>query len=172
MSLPKTRYTPILAKALPAEEILTVYHQLVEENTLRWLFFSGECASFEDFVELVRNDNTLFYIVVDMKTKDLVSVFWLNGRTSINCGIHVAFFKKYFGKAVSISKEILKGLFEELKFLESLLCFIPTTNRIANKFAERVGWQRVGTIPKLIRDSKTLDIVSGEMYYLTKDEVT
>ena len=165
------RYIPILANGIPNEGIKEVYELLKKEGTLRWLFFAGECKSYKDFLGLVRDASNLVYIVIDIESKELVSIFWLNSRTVINCSVHVAFFKKYFGKATEISKEVLSWLFDELDFLESLLCFIPVTNKLANRFAERVGWIKVGTIPKLIKDDTTSNIVSGNMYYIIKDEV-
>jgi len=166
-----SRFVPILADVMSDEDVTDLYDQLKEEGSLRWLFFSNECKSFEEFLRLVRDTKNLFYVVVDMDKKDLVSVFWLNNRTSVNFSVHVAFFKNYFGESVGISKEVLVWLFKEIDFLESLLCFIPETNRLANRFVERVGWVKAGTIPKLIRDVKTSNIVAGNMYYITKGEV-
>ena len=166
-----SRYLPISSEGIPDGDVKDLYDQLEEEGSLRWLFFSNECKSSEEFLALVRDYKNMFYVVVDMKKKELVCVLWLNSRTSINCGFHGAFFKKYFGKSTHIMREVLAWLFKDLGFLESLLCFIPETNRLANRFVNKVGWIKAGTIPKLIKDVKTSELVSGNMYYITKDEV-
>lgn len=169
MSLSKTRYLPILADGMPDEGIKSVYDKLEEEGSLRWLFFDGCCTSYEQFLSLVRRVD--FYTVVDTKDNSLVSVFWLNGRTGINCTVHTAFFKQYYRRSVKISQELIRWTFEAFPKLESLLCFIPVTNRLANKFVEKVGWIKVGTVPNLIKDAKTSQSIGGDMYYITKGEV-
>lgn len=163
------RYIYILADAIPDKTIAGIYEKLVEENSVRWLFFSYPCESSKDFIKLVRDKDNLFYIIVDTVEKDLVGVFWLNNRTQINWNIHTAFFKKYYRRSVVIAKEVIKWLFNNITDLESLLCFIPVTNRLANSFVDKVGWNKAGTIPKLIKDTATSDIVAGNMFYITKD---
>lgn len=166
-----SRYLPILSDGIPDNDLVGVYKQLEEEGSLRWLFFSNECRSPKHFLNIVRDPKNLFYVVVDLEKKDLVCVYWLNSRTDINCSIHISFFKKYFGKTVNISKYLLKQIFKELVTIESLLCFIPETNRLANSFVKKVGWTYAGSVPSLIRDITTLNIVTGNMYYILRKEV-
>jgi hypothetical protein len=157
---------------MPNEAIAEVYHRLEDEGSLRWLFFEGECKTVIDFISLVKSPRNLFYIIIDSEEDDMVAVFWLNSRTKINCSVHVSFFKNYFRRSVGISKEILAWVFNTFSNYKSLLCFIPINNRVANKFVKRVGWIEVGTVPNLIVDAQSSQGVSGNMYYITQDEVT
>jgi hypothetical protein len=166
-----SRFQPILAEGIPNEAIAEVYHRLEDEGSLRWLFFEGDCRTVLEFINLVRSPSNIFYIVIDTEEEDLVGIFWLNSRTKINCSLHMSFFKAYFGRSVDIGIEMIRWIFNTFEEYKSLLSFIPTSNRVANKFTKRVGWIKVGTVPNLIVDAQSSQGVSGNMYYITKEEV-
>jgi hypothetical protein len=159
----------MLASQLPDWVITHVYERLVSQKLNRWLFLSGEVTNEDEFKQLVRSKNALFYFVIDTEEQALAGVFWLNGRTSINCGLHMAVFKEYWGRSVQIGKECLEWVFNAISGLESLLSFIPDTNRSAKQYALKTGWIAVGSVPRLIKDVYTGDIVSGTMFYVTRE---
>lgn len=171
MSSLKTRYIPILSTALPEEALVEVYNKLKREGSLRWLFFDGEVLDAASFIKIARDSNNLLYVVVDEEEEDLVCVFWLNGRTSINCTAHGAYFKKYFKRSVNIQKYLIKWVFTNLSELESMIGFIPENNRLAISFAYKTGWTKVGKVPNLIKDITTKESTSGIMFYILRNEV-
>ena len=135
------------------------------------LFCESEITSVQEFIDLARNPNTLFYVVIDIDTEDFVCVVWLNGRTTCNCSLHGAFFKGYLRKSVDITRQLLRSFFIEVPNLESIIGFVPKKNRLAIAFGKRVGWTKVGTIPNLITNSKTREAEAGVLFYILKDEV-
>lgn len=165
------RYEPVLATVLPDCVLEGLYEQLDTQGSLRWLFLSGEIETKYDFIKLTRSSNTLLYIVVDTLNNKVTGIFWLNGRTSINCGLHMVVLKEYWGDSITIGKECLIWIFTNTPRLHSLLSFIPSTNRLAIRYAKKTGWNESGTIPELIWDEYSNQSISGTMFYITKQEV-
>jgi len=164
-------YEPMLIDLIPTEAIADIYYKLEEENSLHNLFIENDCPTVLDFIALVQSPLNNFYAVLDKASKDLVAIFWVNGKTAISMTIHTAFFKQYFGKAVEVSKQVLPWVFKTYGEIETLLCIVPVTNRIATSFVKRVGWNKVGRIPNFMDAFKQDKIVDGMVYYISKDEV-
>ncbi len=105
---------------------------------------------------------------------NLVGFAWLNNLAGNTAYAHFAFAREGWGHhADELGHEVIKYWLswpgEDGPLIEFIIGIIPGFNRFAQKFVERLGFTRSGSVPGMIRTPhRDEDRTSAEIYYLSR----
>jgi len=136
------------------EQVKAVYRQLVDDGTINVVFYDEVMKSEDDFLTFMKNKDNI--VVFPVRDKKLMGVAWLNNLTKNQAFAHFALFKEAALKKYTeeIGKEILDYWMNmpgnDGPLLDVLMGLIPEFNQKALYYIERLGFKRVGRIPKIV----------------------
>ena len=138
-------------RTLSDDVLKEVFATIKREGTLATVFCDGKVSSPEDFIFTMKNPNNIVaFILLDGQIKGFA---WLNGCSDNYAFAHFCFFKEVWGKAEAMGKAVLDYWFKfpgvEGPLFDLILGLMPKFNQRAQKFVERLGFVRVGEIPKM-----------------------
>lgn len=140
--------------SVPDEYLFVLYHRLVQEGTLQVVFASGEVRQARDLI-LLYNNPTVFPVFVFLND-DIAGICWLNNLSGQSGLAHFCLLKPTWGRTTQAIGERVMAYWWGLKapgeapLLRVLIGLIPAANAKAQRFIERLGWNRLGRIPYLI----------------------
>jgi hypothetical protein len=153
------------------DELLSIYNQLKEEKLLDKIFYHTPMDE-NDFVLYLKTfDNRFFFTIVD---NEVIGFSWLNKFECNTARVHQVFFKSGWGDKAEDAAKFGLNYFLHLKDLEgkyildTLVGITPKPNRLAVKFAEKVGMNIVGEIPNICYLYKHNKTVPGVLSYITR----
>ena len=140
-------------KTITDEQIRSIWNQLVKDGTEKVVFYESGVKNEEEFLKWVKNPNNL--MVFPIREDKLMGVAWINGINGNYAFGHFAFFKESAGKyTIDMGKEILDYWFsipgDDGPLFEVILGLIPEFNQKALHYIEKLGFERVGRIPRIV----------------------
>jgi len=151
------------------------WRKLSNAGLHRQRFHAGGVNSAAEFIEAVLAEHSLFFIVYDVKTKDVYGECTLNGFMGKTAQIHFSVMPEFFRQSIEITRIVLTLLFglvdanDDKPAVTTLIGVTPETNRLAIKFIQKVGFKHVITIPDMCNVHGIL--VPGFITKLSIDEV-
>lgn len=139
-------------RTFPDEVLTAFYRQMVEERTLDVVFSDGTMTEEAEFLRFAkRPENILAFGIAD---KQIMCMAWLNGCCGNHAFAHYAMLKTAWGKRTA---EIAAAFFDYWfsfqtdgkPLIEVLMGQTPEWNRQGIKFIQRIGWNVLGTIPRI-----------------------
>ena len=137
----------------PALEML--WAKIQADGLAETLFYDGSVRSEYDFICSMMNRNTCPYLVTCDGKFALFS--WLNGAEGRAMRIHFTMFKESWGgkrNAVDVARHFVSYVLT-LKdadgyLLDALYGLTPTSNRLACRFVQRAGMDKIGILPNAV----------------------
>lgn len=131
---------------LSDEEIGMLFKTMVSDGCYRRFFsLKQQCTSAREFIEYARRKTTwLFSINLD---GNLAGFGVCDEHIGDAMYIHVCLFKSAVRESVNIGETALKWLGEKLKGIKTLVGAVPSSNILAVRYMDRLGFKILGTIP-------------------------
>lgn len=153
------------ARTVSDDVLEKIFYKIKEDGTLYTVFADRKVNAPRDFMATMKSSsNLVVFVVVDKKIQGFA---WLNGCSDNHAFAHFCFFKESWGNSTeSMGKELLRYWMsfpgEKGYLFDVIIGMIPEFNTRAQKFIEKLGFVRVGTIPKMARngDDRVSSIIS------------
>ena len=149
------------------------YQQLLKDGLLAPAFHDTLITGAKDFAEIVFSPNNIFSIVLDTEAGYRpVGHLMLSGFYGKMAMAHFCVIKDYHGEKGyyagmdAIEQAFLFKVGPSEVMLEALIGVIPVNNRKAIKYAYRIGFQHIATIPKACFLADRDVYVNGDMSLL------
>jgi hypothetical protein len=132
----------------PDIELTEVWHELGSKQ--RIVFNDQDITSSENFIKLARARQVIMYLVY--VGNERAAVTWLNGFEGYSARIHHCFFRPFYRESVSIARSVIEQLFQVKRLdgspmVKTLIGLTPVSNRLAVRFARKVGMNVICEIP-------------------------
>jgi RimJ/RimL family protein N-acetyltransferase len=138
-------------RTIPDERLKDIYNRMANEGTLSTVFYGSQINSEADFINFFKNGSN--FICVAFLDKEMCGFTWINSLNETYAFMHFCFFKEFWGKRM---EGIGKACFDYYKSWNRFKVFIgmiPDFNKRAIKFAKRMGYVELGTIPEMVKES-------------------
>jgi hypothetical protein len=138
---------------VPDEVIHEIFHKLVSDGLLKTVFYDGRMTSPDGMVSMLKDPlNIPVVVLVDGIISGL---WWINGVKSNYALSHFFCFRETWGVCTKeIGEAVLNYWFsfpgDDGPLFDVLIGMVPGFNEKAIQYAEEVGFNRVGTIPKMV----------------------
>jgi hypothetical protein len=174
-------YSPRLVKeqypdkaAVAYKYVAYYYQQLLKDQLLRPSFHDSMITGAKDFGEIVFSSNNIFSIVLDTEEHFRpVGHLMLSGFYGKMAMAHFCVVKDYHGIAGyyagmdAIEQAFLFKTGPSEVMLEAMIGVIPVNNEKAIKYAYRIGFKHIATVPKACFIAAEDTYVDGDMSLLT-----
>lgn len=137
---------------IPDLVLYEMWDRMVDSGTEKVTFSGGEATDHHSFRKLVRkccND-----VYVGFYEGKPIGMAWLNDVRDHSARAHFTIFREGWGRRrdelppdVKLARYFAANLLRN-GVLDVLIGYVPVRNRLAIRFMERVGAQRVGVLPK------------------------
>lgn len=147
--LPYTEVNGI--RTVSDNDVIDIFNRMKQEGTLETVFYNGTVENENEFLAFFKN--TQNFIAIAYLDKEICGFTWINGLNKTYAFMHFCFFKEFWGERM---EGIGKTCFDYFKSWNSFKVFvgmIPDFNKRAIKFAKRMGYVEIGTIPEMVEDS-------------------
>ncbi len=137
---------------VPDNVMAAIYYQMKIDGTLDTVFYDGKVNSPEELVSLMKDPINL--PVVTLVDKKISGIYWLSGVSNNYAFGHFCAFKNAWGKYTKeIAQRVLDYWFsfpsKDGFLFDVIIGMIPEFNERAIRYAEDIGFSRVGAIPKM-----------------------
>lgn len=156
-------YIPIPIAELPNEhgsivwtnatgDLEYYYKNMVDDGTLKYAFYDGSAANFQEFASVVFNPNTVFFLIYNKKQLSTpVGHVFLNNFEGFSAMIHFNILREYHKDAVVIGKDGMSYMnkLERAKDIPLVKCFLgltPCSNRAAIAYVLKLGFTKLGIV--------------------------
>jgi len=133
---------------------------LVAEKLLEIVFWQGGVETAERFIRVMRRPEN--FVVVPTLDWEPAGVAWLNGVSGNYAFGHFVFFREHWGRqAEDLGRQVVDYWFEmggNNPVFDVIIGTVPAFNARACRYVERLGFQRLGDIPRMMRSD------NGERY--------
>ncbi len=156
------------SRTVPDDLVKGFFRQMVADGTAHIVFYNGNVKTDQDFLDTMKStDNFPSFILVDGKIGGLG---WLNGVVGNYAFSHFCFLKHAWGKdTAEMGKAIINYWLSlpgvEGPFLDVLIGLIPDFNQHATTFAQKMGYVRIGVIPKMAHNAYAGESVGMTVLY-------
>lgn len=136
------------------------FEKIKEDGSHISVFSEGGVKTPDDFIKMMKSPQNLpVFVLVDKKISGLA---WINGCVENRAFGHFCFFKEVWGtRSLEMGKAVLKYWFSfpgnDGPLFDIILGMTPGGNKKALGFITRLGFERVGEIPKMSRNAYTGD---------------
>lgn len=154
------------ARTLPDSFLEDIFDRMVAEGLLSMVFAGVGVRTSEDFVQLMRHPSNLPVFILSGST--CIGFAWLNGIGATFAYGHFCTFENDVATPDQMGAMVLEYWWESFSAIEVLLGTIPSFNGRAIAFVERLGFQRVGEIPRLYIKPATKEHWSAVVLYLLR----
>lgn len=129
--------------------IKRLYEQMVEDGTVNSVFSDGQINNADQFLHAMKTSCKLSIVVEE----EPIAIVWLNRFEGKTARLHFCFFKKAWGaRSVEIGRFIVSQLldysYEKEYIYDSLIGYIPVSNKPAIGFFKKLGVKFVGELPE------------------------
>jgi len=137
---------------IQSEIIKKIWDKLAEEGLHTIVFYDADIRNRDQFLEFMQMPTNLPLII--FANKQIAGFAWLNSVSAKFAFSHFAFFKSSWGKFTDeIGKKVLDYWFsipddDGSQLFDTLIGAVPEFNQRAIKYAERIGYTKLGTIPE------------------------
>ena len=164
---------PYDENAFPPDFLVKMYFKLTQDQTLDRIFASGSQWTLNQFVYVLRDKPMV--IGLDKKANIVLGMGWLmdcvGQAPHRRASLGFAFVKEAWGSQAvrTLARLALQWWTKELGFSVLYGTTLPS-NRLAQNFARKMGFQRVCTLPGWY--AKEASMVDAELYVLDTRERT
>ena len=135
-------------------ELNYVFMKMQDQKLVDMVFSQDRVENVYQFIALMKAKRNIVQFVWD--GKDVIAVTWINSIGDNFAFGHFCVFKEAWGKRSEEIGALIKnywfGLENNGKYvLDVIIGMMPTKNRIADNFVQRVGWIKIGVIPGMFR---------------------
>lgn len=150
-----------------------IWDQLVAENRLAMLFFSGEVKSFTEWRQLLTSPSHIAAIAVDAQRGRFCHVAWLNGVAGHRANAHHAALGQFRPGAARAILRYWQGLRngDGTPAIHLLLGVTPEANPLARRALRVLGFQESGVVPMMCMDVTTGKAEPGVTSYCLLQEL-
>jgi hypothetical protein len=159
--------------SIPDDTLRWVWYELVRLDRVKWLFWGGTVTDFNGFVAFLELPQNHPLILMDDELVQPAGIAWLNGVEGNHAIAHFAVIGKY---QEGMGDEVLRfwSSFSNgngKRILDVLIGFIPEINIPAILTVQRIGFDVIGTIPKLCEMPYEGKTVGGTVVYFNWEGV-
>ncbi|WP_290918327.1 GNAT family N-acetyltransferase [Halodesulfovibrio sp.] len=145
-------HIPNFADCLTESELANIWQSICEEGKKDIVFYDGEIATCDDFVQFMQDDTN--YVYVAYEGGELLALVWLNNFMGRCAMIHFTMFYNSKGREQDIATYLLNFLLfsrDRGDFcLEALFGLTPRVYRHALRFIEKLGFRLVTEMPSSV----------------------
>lgn len=159
-------------RTVPDSIIIELFNGMVKDKVLKKVFYSKTVESASQLIEFLKDPHN--YAVVTMDKDKVCGVAWLNGLYNNHADAHFCFLRRAWGEnSYKLGERIIQYWFafesNGKKLLEVLLGMTPASNKAALRFIEKLGFTKVGVIPKILDDKYKNESVAAMISYREND---
>lgn len=147
--------------SIPDELILWIWDKMCESGREKHVFWNGCVRDGLSFIAFLRRYDTYPIVVVDTQKGEPCAIGWLNGVERTHALVHFCVLGKPWPGIGQAALEYWKSF----GLLKVLVGITPETNRPALKYVGKLGFEVVGTIPKLCEMHYDGTLVGGVVTY-------
>jgi len=130
--------------------IKTVYLKMKAQNLDRIVFSDSSVKDELNFLSRMKNRENLPIIIID--ENNIIGFAWLNGLVKRRAFGHYFFFKEVWGKKTFEGAKLVIDYWLSLKtkndyLFDFLIGNTPQENKLAIRFAQKLGFKIVGYVP-------------------------
>ena len=156
---------------LPDHFLRAIVEQLKDEGSFEFLFYEGTIKTGDEFVQLMQNPCNV--PVFAFRDKKLLGFAWLNGMAGTMAYGHLCSTKAARSKyTIEMGHMFMEYWFsfpgKDGPLFEFLFAMIPGFNSPAQNYLERLGWNHLGSVPKMLKCAYRPDRESAEIYYISR----
>lgn len=136
------------------------------EGTFKRVFCEGEIETPEQFLELLKlPSNAPVFIFCGTKP---IGFAWLNGFAGNIAFAHFCFLFEAWGKNADEAGRMVVDYWMTFAGLQVIIGTTPETNGPAANFAERIGFVRLGSIPRMVHNVNLKKNVAAIILYYVR----
>ena len=158
-------------RSIPDHKMIELYHKMESLGLVEVVFFNGEIDTADKFLFMMKSHGNVVNVVLD--GEDIVFLSWLNTFDVNSAFAHFCAFPEIWGgRAVEVAQMVIKYWFDfkhnDEYVLDIILGKIPTINKRAINFIQKVGFTIVGEIPLLAHGQDKSKRIGDAIAYITR----
>ena len=135
--------------SIPVDIMIMIYMKMVEEGRIDTLFYNNRIGDPWEFLEFMQDKDNWPAVVFD-DDMNVGLVAWLNRMNDGNAQVHFCTFKGH--NPIKMGKALLKWWCDYhngdgKKLFETIVGITPETYHMALKYAGKLGFNQIGTLP-------------------------
>lgn len=153
-------YTIVPALQAKSEDVRHYWMSLVAADTLKYRLCSNLNPGWRDVLGDLKANGKNMYVIYNIQDREIVAEFELFNYNGDSCQIHFSTLpelglKKIVEVCRFAAKEMLskwkkQGSIAEVPYLHTIVGMTPTSNRAACITVLKIGYKKLGVIPKSI----------------------
>jgi hypothetical protein len=142
-----------------------------DEETFDQVFYEGTVKTADEFVQLMQNPSNVPVFL--FKGKECFGCAWLNGSAGSMAFAHFCFKKAAWGDWTLLMGYMLMDYWfafpgEDGPLFRFIFGMMPGFNKAATKYVERLGWEYLGSVPRMLKCEYRVGWASAEIYYISR----
>ena len=152
-------------------EVLKVYYKALDQGLIDTVFWDGSLPDERAFLWMCQHPHNIVAFATNEQLT-AIGFAWLSSMVGSYAFAHFCMFKDVWGE----DAETLGRLYVDYWFslsgsegplFDTLLGAIPGFNKLAHNYVERIGFQRLGTIPNMLKGQGRRE--DAIIYYRSRD---
>ncbi len=143
------------------------------EKTFDEVFYEeGSVKTPDEYIQLMQRPSNIPVFL--FRGDECLGFAWLNGTSGNMAYAHFLFKKKAWGKwTLHMGRMLMDYWFsfpgkDDEPLFEFIFGLMPGFNKAATNYVERLGWTRLGSVPKMLKCAYRTDRASAEIYYISR----
>jgi len=162
------------SRTISDDILISVFNQTKEDGIFDTVFYEGNINTEQDFISIMKSANNYPVFIFD-EDKTPLGYAWLNGLGNNHAFAHFCYLKRSWGKHTQeFGSKLLKYWFsfpgEEGLLFDVILGNVPDFNKHAHKYIEKLGFKKVGEIPKMCINKSSNRKSSYYLYYYLRED--
>lgn len=149
-----------------SDDILgAVFQEVVDAGHISTVFHDMPMNSVDEFIKLMRNPINAPVFIFDSEA--CVGFAWLNGITKTSAYGHFCYLKHATVTAMDFGQKVMQYWDALLpkQNIEVVIGVVPSFNARAGAFVQKLGFKKVGEIPRMIRNAQTGESWAAMLFY-------
>jgi RimJ/RimL family protein N-acetyltransferase len=160
---------------LEDEVVGAAYQKCLQQELIDTIFWETGIEDQDEFIAFAKKKSVIFSFVYlgEFGSGDIIGFVWLTGLSNNHALGHFCFFKEWWGdKTVEAGRIATDYWFsfegENSPLLDTIIGMVPAFNKRAHRYVEKVGFSRLGVIPRLFKNPKG-DREHAVIFYLSRE---
>lgn len=141
--------------------IMSIWDRIETEKKAEYVNRTSENWGREDFLRSVKSDKLHLWII--FYDKKLFAIVWVQNIKGKRAEMHFCTFNGFPRNIVEYGREVQDFLMNFYEF-EVVYGFTPADNKLALKYLDKLGWVRLGVLPRGSYSCKAGNMDSILMY--------
>lgn len=160
---------------VPEELLRHIWARMVESGRHKTVFYDGHVASEAAWMRFILAPSNSACLAFDMETPEPLLVAWLNGPGPNFAFGHFCGIGKPGRKIIEAGVEVLR-VWARLRnsagarFYQIILGLVPESNDHAQRYIQRLGLRKIGTIPKVCHQVYDDRTEGGVLWYADMED--